>query len=94
MAGGHCTERVDLRTVRKNGIRNPSITKGDTYDKKPDFAAIGICIYGIFSGHEESDIAVNDYNANGKLVPDLVVPMSEHRTFKYFKGDSLEKYAE
>ena len=25
---------------------------------------------------------------------DLVVPMSEHRTFKYFKEDSLEKYAE
>ena len=29
-----------------------------------------------------------------KLVPDLVVPMSEHRTFKYFKEESLKKYAE
>lgn len=28
-----------------------------------------------------------------KLVPDLVVPMSEHRTFKYFKEETLEKYA-
>lgn len=29
----------------------------------------------------------------GKLVPDLVVPMSEHRTFKYFKEETLERYA-
>ena len=26
-------------------------------------------------------------------MPDLVVPMSEHRTFKYFKEESLQKYA-
>lgn len=29
----------------------------------------------------------------GKLIPDLVVPMSEHRTFKYFKEETLQKYA-
>ena len=27
------------------------------------------------------------------MIPDLVVPMSEHRTFKYFKEETLEKYA-
>ena len=37
---------------------------------------------------------IERYVREGKLVPDLVVPMSEHRTFKYFKEDSLEKYAE
>lgn len=31
---------------------------------------------------------------DGKLLPDLIVPMSEHRTFKYFKEESLELYAE
>ncbi len=30
---------------------------------------------------------------DGKLLPDLTVPMSEHRTFKYFKEESLEVYA-
>ena len=29
----------------------------------------------------------------GKLMPDLVVPMSEHRTFKYFKEETLIAYA-
>ena len=29
----------------------------------------------------------------GKLVPDLAVPMSEHRVFKYFKEETLERYA-
>jgi hypothetical protein len=33
-------------------------------------------------------------SAKVKLVPDLVVPMSEHRTFKYFKEETLQKYAE
>ena len=28
------------------------------------------------------------------LIPDLVVPMSEHRTFKYFKEETLISYAE
>lgn len=36
---------------------------------------------------------IERYVREGKLVPDLVVPMSEHRTFKYFKEDTLEKYA-
>lgn len=37
---------------------------------------------------------IERYVREGKLVPDLVVPMSEHRTFKYFKEESLEKSAE
>ena len=36
---------------------------------------------------------IERYVREGKLVPDLVVPMSDHRTFKYFKEESLEKYA-
>lgn len=36
---------------------------------------------------------IERYVREGKLVPDLVVPMSEHRTFKYFKEESLQKYA-
>ena len=37
---------------------------------------------------------IERYVREGKLVPDLVVPMSEHRTFKYFKEETLEKYAQ
>ena len=37
---------------------------------------------------------IERYVREGKLVPDLVVPMSEHRVFKYFKEETLEKYAE
>ena len=37
---------------------------------------------------------IERYVREGKLIPDLVVPMSEHRTFKYFKEESLQKYAE
>ena len=37
---------------------------------------------------------IERYVRDGLLVPDLVVPMSEHRTFKYFKEETLEKYAE
>lgn len=37
---------------------------------------------------------IERYVREGKLVPDLVVPMSEHRIFKYFKEESLQKYAE
>ena len=37
---------------------------------------------------------IERYVREGKLVPDLVVPMSEHRTFKYFKEETLKKYAE
>ena len=37
---------------------------------------------------------IERYVREGKLVPDLVVPMSEHRTFKYFKEETLQKYAQ
>jgi len=37
---------------------------------------------------------IEKYVRDGKLIPDLVVPMSEHRTFKYFKEETLEKYAQ
>ena len=37
---------------------------------------------------------IERYVREGKLVPDLVVPMSEHRTFKYFKEETVQKYAE
>ncbi len=37
---------------------------------------------------------IERYVREGKLVPDLVVPMSEHRSFKYFKEESLQSYAE
>lgn len=37
---------------------------------------------------------IEKYVREGKLVPDLVVPMSEHRTFKYFKEETLLHYAE
>lgn len=36
---------------------------------------------------------IDKYLQDGKLIPDLIVPMSEHRTFKYFKLTTLEKYA-
>ena len=37
---------------------------------------------------------IERYVREGKLIPDLVVPMSEHRTFKYFKEETLQRYAE
>ncbi len=37
---------------------------------------------------------IERYVREGLLVPDLVVPMSEHRTFKYFKEETLQKYAQ
>lgn len=36
---------------------------------------------------------IENYVSSGKIVPDLVIPISEHRTFKYFKEETLEKYA-
>ena len=36
---------------------------------------------------------VERYIREGKIIPDLVVPMSEHRTFKYFKEETLEAAA-
>ena len=37
---------------------------------------------------------IERYVREGKIVPDLIVPMSEHRTFKYFREETLQKYAE
>lgn len=37
---------------------------------------------------------IERYVREGLIVPDLIVPMSEHRTFKYFKEETLRKYAE
>lgn len=36
---------------------------------------------------------VEKYIREGKIIPDLIVPLSEHKTFKYFKEETLEKYA-
>lgn len=36
---------------------------------------------------------IEKYLRDGKLIPDLTVPMSEYRTFKYFKEETLERYA-
>ncbi|MCM1218965.1 MAG: hypothetical protein NC548_31170 [Lachnospiraceae bacterium] len=36
---------------------------------------------------------IEKYLRDGKLIPDLIVPMSEHRTFKYFKEEAIERYA-
>jgi superfamily II DNA or RNA helicase len=37
---------------------------------------------------------IERYIREGTLIPDLIVPMSEHRTFKYFKEETLVSYAE
>ena len=37
---------------------------------------------------------IERYMREGFIVPDLIVPMSESRSFKYFKQETLEKYAE
>lgn len=36
---------------------------------------------------------IERYVREGKMIPDLVVPMSEHRVFKYFKEETLKQYA-
>jgi len=36
---------------------------------------------------------VEKYIRDGKIIPDLAVPMSEHRVFKYFKEETLEAAA-
>ena len=36
---------------------------------------------------------VERYIREGKIIPDLIVPMSEHRVFKYFKEETLEAAA-
>ena len=37
---------------------------------------------------------IERYMREGMLIPDLIVPMSEHRAFKYFKEETLISYAE
>jgi superfamily II DNA or RNA helicase len=37
---------------------------------------------------------IERYVREGLLIPDLIVPMSESRTFKYFKEETLQTYAE
>ena len=37
---------------------------------------------------------IERYVRDGLVVPDLVIPMSEHRSFKYFKEETLKAYAE
>lgn len=37
---------------------------------------------------------IERYVREGMLVPDLIIPMSEHRTFKYFKEETLTAAAE
>ena len=37
---------------------------------------------------------IERYVRDGMILPDLVVPMSEHRSFKYFKEETLKAYAE
>lgn len=37
---------------------------------------------------------VEKYIREGEIIPDLIVPMSEHRTFKYFSEDTLNRTAE
>ena len=36
---------------------------------------------------------IERYLREGMIVPDMVVPMSEHRTFKYFKEETMEAAA-
>ena len=36
---------------------------------------------------------IERYIRDGKLVPDLEVPISEHRSFKYFYPETVERYA-
>ena len=37
---------------------------------------------------------IERYVRDGIIIPDLVIPMSEHRSFKYFKEETLKAYAE
>lgn len=41
-----------------------------------------------------SSETVEKYIREGTIIPDLIVPMSEHRTFKYFSEETLNKTAE
>lgn len=37
---------------------------------------------------------IERYLREGVIVPDLIIPMSEHRMFKYFKEETIESYAD
>ena len=37
---------------------------------------------------------IERYVRDGMILPDLVIPMSEHRSFKYFKEETLKAYSE
>lgn len=37
---------------------------------------------------------IERYIREGEIIPDLIVPISEHRTFKYFNEETLETYAD
>lgn len=37
---------------------------------------------------------IESYVREGKVIPDMIVPMSDKRTFKYFKEETLKNYAE
>ena len=43
---------------------------------------------------DASSETVEKYIRGGEIIPDLIVPISEHRTFKYFTEETLEKTAE
>lgn len=43
---------------------------------------------------DAASVTVERYIREGEIIPDLIVPMSEHRTFKYFTEETLEKTAE
>lgn len=43
---------------------------------------------------DASSETVEKYIREGTIIPDLIVPMSEHRTFKYFSEETLNKTAE
>lgn len=36
---------------------------------------------------------IERYIQDGKIIPDMEVPVSEHRSFKFFQKSTVEKYA-
>lgn len=43
---------------------------------------------------DASSETVEKYIREGEIIPDLIVPISEHRTFRYFTEETLEKTAD
>lgn len=39
------------------------------------------------------EVTVDTYIKNGKIIPDLAIPISDTRKFNYFQKESIEKYA-